>query len=243
LVLNTVPEPTGIALLAVIGLALTVLRFRIPRTSVLPALILLLTISSVASAEPLTFNHELNLFGDWTQYLDSHSHAEVYTEQVAGIATYWRSTPANTWGEVIYRFPLSFEIESASLDTVICAYTQDEFGAWADGGAEAYLDVSGDGSNWTTVLESYPGNAGYKHGPGDITSIVGGSDTIYVRARLLSTRNWPTDGPIFAQFMRTGADLPDKPTFSIQATGVPEPGMVSLLLVLGSWVLMVRRNK
>lgn len=186
-----------------------------------------------------TFDYAFNLRDDWGQYLHSATNAEVYTELVAGgsqPATFWRSTPINTWGEVVYHFPMSFEIATANLETQIFAFTT-PFVSHLDPGAQAYLDVSSDGINWTTVMDSYPGNGGPRTGPGDISSIVRGGTDVWVRARLLSTLNWPTDGSIFAQFMRTGHDAVGvgeggPPLFDLHVVGVPEPSTYGLLLLM-----------
>ena len=39
-----------------------------------------------------------------------------------------------------------------------------------------------------------------KGGPYDISHIVAGGNEIYVRARMLTDTNWPSVGPIYAQF-------------------------------------------
>jgi len=37
----------------------------------------------------------------------------------------------------------------------------------------------------------------------DISSYVAGGTTIYVRGRLMASKEWPNVGPIFAQFLRS----------------------------------------
>jgi len=184
------------------------------------------------------FTHSFNLYGDWTEYLVSTTNTEVYTEYIAGQSTYWRSTPANAWGEVVYHFPLPFSLTQASLDTMIAAFTVDAFGSWADPGAEAYLDISPDGSNWTTVLQAYPGNGGHRFGPGNITPIVDGSTDVYVRSRLYSTKNWYADGAIFAQFVRTNPGTPNRAEFEFTASGEQGPPVIPEPSALLIWWLL-----
>jgi tryptophan synthase beta chain len=52
---------------------------------------------------------------------------------------------------------------------------------------------------------------------------VKGGSTIWVRARLTGSREWPDDGLIFSQFLRTDPARPDLDTFVLTATGDHPP--------------------
>jgi len=47
---------------------------------------------------------------------------------------------------------------------------------------------------------------------------VSGGTSVWVRARLTATKEWPRDGMIFAQFLRTDPQIPG-PRFVLTMTG------------------------
>jgi len=194
--------------------------------------------SAVADAAT-TFSHHFNLYGNWSQYLYSSTNAAVYAEQAAGSATFWRPTQLNVPGEVIYRFQLPNTISSATLAASIAVWTTGDAFPY-DPGAYAYLDVGSDGSTWHNLDGRYANHGGGSYGPYDITSYVGGTQEVWVRARLMGTVAWPVDGPIFSQFLRTypGAS-PD--IFALDATMVPEPS--TAVLLIGGTLLVFRRRR
>jgi hypothetical protein len=83
--------------------------------------------------------------------------------------------------------------------------------------------VSPDGVTWKTVASLEPGRGGEVHGPHDIGETVEGGTTIWVRARLTGSREWPGDGLIFSQFLRTDPEKPELDTFVLTATGDHPP--------------------
>jgi hypothetical protein len=183
--------------------------------------------AGVAANGEQIFTYSFNMYDDYTQYLDSATNVAVFCDSSQPYnATYWRPSEPYTWGQVVYRIPLPFEIETATLNAFIVAFTPDVFGPEWDSDAKAYLDVSPDGSNWTNVAGRYLNNGGYYTGPGDISSLVVGSDSVYVRARLYSGPG-NSGVPYHAQFLRTSEDQP-WPRFSLQATGAPEPSTLVL---------------
>lgn len=194
-----------------------------------------------------SFEFSINLYdSNNLEYLHSVTNAVVYTEVAAGSSTYWKPSSVNTWGEVIYRFPIGFSVTDASVETEVAAFTTPYVNL--DLGAEAYLDVSADGILWNTVLSSAPGSGGYAVGPGNVSSIVAGSDEIWVRARLWSTTNWPTDGSIFAQFMRTNPGTLSvanggASTLRVVATGVPEPASAIIVACFVGYVAVRSRRR
>lgn len=189
-------------------------------------------LTSMGTANAVEFSHRFNLHDDFTQYLKSQTGAGVFDDPVSQGVKYWIPTQAGEWGEVVYEFPVGFQIEKAELDTGIAS-----FGVF-DLGAEAHLDVSPDGTNWTTVMSrtsanNLPDNH-YAYGPGDISSIVEGSESIFVRSRLLSTQTHWTGQSFYAQFMRGDTNYSPAvvdgglPTFSISASAPPEPPPISV---------------
>ena len=93
------------------------------------------------------FHHGFNLYGNWRQYLASATNAEVYSEVYAGDATFWRPTVAATEGRIIYHFPLSNNVSTATLTAGIAVWTTGDAFPY-DPGAYAYLDVSRNGTDW-----------------------------------------------------------------------------------------------
>ena len=93
-----------------------------------------------------------------------------------------------------------------------------------DPGARAALDVSPDGEAWKPVVELKAGAGGFNEDLHDIGPLVAGGTSIWVRVRLTATNEWPGDGLIFAQFLRT--DPQDKGSrFLLTATG-PHPPVI-----------------
>ncbi|MBN2477355.1 MAG: PEP-CTERM sorting domain-containing protein [Pirellulales bacterium] len=182
------------------------------------------------NASAAIFVDNFDLYGDYTQYLDSTDNARVYTEGYwpAGPTHYWAPISRSDWGEVVYKYDLPFSIESASIDASILALT------WHDSTAEGYLDVSPNGVDWTQVL-----TAGLNSfiDPIDVTSYLAGSDTAYIRARLRSRNS-----PIGAQFLRTTPN-PNNPqtqapeVYEFRAEGanvVPEPSTFVIFATLAT---------
>jgi hypothetical protein len=104
--------------------------------------------------------------------------------------------------------------------------------------AQAFLDVSTDGVNYTTVESGYV----QSYAPYDVSSLLAGSDEVFVRARLYVDDH----GPIWAQFLRSAPYLKAPFVYDFEAAPaavvpVPEPASVSLV-ALGAAVLVgVRR--
>ena len=157
---------------------------------------------NVVSVMPQVY-YGFNLYGNWSQYLYSYTNAEVYSEQSAGTATYWRPTVAGTEGDIIYRFPFVNPLAQATLTAGIAVWTTGDAFPY-DPDATAYLDVSPDGTNWTNLDGRYANHGGGSQGPYDITPFVQNSKEVWVRARLTGTTTWPGDGLIFSQFLRIG---------------------------------------
>jgi len=83
--------------------------------------------------------------------------------------------------------------------------------------------VSADGENWTNLDTREANRGGFSGGPFDIGAKVVGSRQVWVRARLTASRDWPEDGLIHAQFLRSH---PDRPQDGLRLT-LTGPGPVS----------------
>jgi hypothetical protein len=164
------------------------------------AAILLLQTSTYASI----YTQGVSLAEPFGQTPFAVINAFLREESFAPNVRYWQPTQANMVGTVTYKFDVPFLIDTAELSLGITAYT---VGADVnfDSGAETYLDVSVDNATWTTVASQTPTNAVFSGiaGPWDISSIVAGSDTVYVRSRLFMTTNYSGFGT--SQFLREGA--------------------------------------
>lgn len=186
-----------------------------------------------------SFSDSFNLFGNYTQYLYSTTNATVGFENWGSFnVEYWCPTTGTAPATIEYKFPLSFQATSGTLTAPIDAWCGGNLPT-LDPSAYAYLDVSPDGVQWTNVAGSYPGNGGDFRQPYDISSIIDGSNDVWVRCQLYSD----SSPYIYSQFLRTNGDnLNNPPPFDIQIQGVAEPSTVALLcpgaiglLVYGWW--------
>jgi hypothetical protein len=73
-------------------------------------------------------------------------------------------------------------------------------------------------------VELKAGAGGFSTAPHDIGRIVSGGTRIWVRVRLTATKEWPGDGLIFAQFLRTDP-IEQGAGFLLTATG-PHPPVI-----------------
>ena len=121
--------------------------------------------------------------------------------------------------EVIYRYDLPFGITHASVyGNLIPSLNYDLH-------AQVLLDVSSDGSTWTNVA------SGYVHPPLtpiDISSILSGSHSAYVRARMYQEYDTSVDYRV-AQFLRTdyrtflGGGFAAPNVYEFRASSAPAP--------------------
>jgi hypothetical protein len=170
------------------------------------------------------------------------SNAFLREESFSPNVRYWQPTQPNLLGTVTYKFDVPFVIETAQLSLGITAYTiGSDFNF--DSGAETYLDVSVDNATWTTVASQTPSNAVFSGiaGPWDISSIVAGSDTVYVRSRLFMTTNFSGFGT--SQFLREGAPYAGG-YLTASAAAVPESSSLAVWAIglLGVTVWLTRRK-
>ena len=121
------------------------------------------------------------------------------------------------------RFDLPFTIQDATLTAPLAVWTTGDPFPY-DPGARAILEVSPDGERWTTLVDLKAGAGGFNSEPHDIGPIVASSRRIWVRARLTAAREWPGDGLIFAQFLRTDP-AKEETVFLLTATG-PHPPVI-----------------
>jgi predicted Ser/Thr protein kinase len=162
-----------------------------------------------------------NLLDDaWKQYVVSMTDIECATERNAGAATFIRPTIPDREGSIVMTFDAPFEIRAATLTASIAVWTTGDPFPY-DPRARAALDVSADGVNWTNLDTREANQGGFSGGPYDIKDVVAGSRQVWVRARLTASRDWPEDGLIHAQFLRSDQSRPqDK--FRLTLTG-PAP--------------------
>ncbi len=150
-----------------------------------------------------------NLFDDdWQRHVVSMTDVECYTERSAGAATFIRPTVLGQEGSIVLRFTAPFAIRAANLSAGVAVWTTGDPFPY-DPGARAALDVSPDGERWTNLVTREANRGGFGGGPFEIGEHVAGSREIWVRARLTGTREWPGDGPIYAQFLRSDPEHPE----------------------------------
>lgn len=151
----------------------------------------------------------LNLLSEqWKRYVVSMTDVECYTERSAGAATFIRPCIPGREGSIVMRFTAPFEIRSANLSADVAVWTTGDPFPY-DPGARAALDVSPDGEHWTNLVTLEAHRGGFGGGPFEIGEFVAGGREIWVRARLIGTREWPGDGPIYSQFLRCEPDHPE----------------------------------
>ena len=150
------------------------------------------------------------LTDSWKEHLVSIEGLERYTEQDAGSDSFFRPTAVGEEGSMVFHFDAPFEIDAAELRAHIMVWTTGDPFPY-DPGARASLDVSPDGENWTTIAVREAGNGGGLIAAIGITDIVRGGREVWVRARLEATVEWPGDGLIHAQFLRTNSLAPQPP--------------------------------
>ena len=177
----------------------------------------------------------------------SVTNAYIRHETFAPLIQYWQPATPNAWSEVIYQFNVPFTIQTASMEMSIGAYTIGNPAANFDNNAQSYLDVSPDGINWTNIAGAYPGHAvGYDsladtpNHDGDISSIVAGSNEVFVRARQFMTVDY--SGFNASQFLRSPAG---NTGYYVSAVGVPEPSSFVLfgLGAIGLFLAARRSNE
>jgi len=158
-----------------------------------------------SSLKDVDYEVEFNLRNDTSSYLFEWGGVRLINEEELGEAKYWMPDVAGEWGFVTYKFPVPFEIGLAKLRAAITIFPE-----WAnderfDDDAIARLDVSSDGKTWHQIAEvsKQTMQVGLETELIDISSYVAGGTTIYVRGRLMASKEWPNVGPIFAQFLRS----------------------------------------
>jgi hypothetical protein len=183
--------------------------------------------SAVAQAESL--NVAFNLHSpesEWAPFIVEQQNVEIHTEtgRTELFRYFWPwvaggNERTNFWqggivGHVTFEFPLNFVAQNGTLSA-----RTDTFYTSYDPNAFSRLSVSVDNSHWTAIsgLNS------------DISSIVQGGSTIYVRDELYAEAS-----PMFAQFLRSDV-FDSTPTFVLNVTGsamlIPEPATFVLGLV------------
>ena len=168
-----------------------------------------------------------NLLDDsWKQYLVSMTGTECYTEHSAGGCTFIRPTKINQEGVAILKFDSPFLIRNATIKATIKVWTTGDPSPY-DPGAIAALDISPDGETWTTLDTRAANHGGFGGNFFYISAYVAESQTVWVRARLTGTREWPEDGLIFSQFLRCEKEELPEPFYLTMTGGTPPPQQVS----------------
>jgi len=166
------------------------------------------------------------LDNSWRRQLVSMKDVECYTEHSAGGCTFIRPTVANKEGVVVLKFDAPFPIRNATIKATIKVWTTGDPSPY-DPGAIAALDISPDGESWTNLDTRAANHGGFGGNFFDISEFVAGSQTVWVRARLTGTREWPEDGLIFSQFLRCEKEELPEPFYLTMTGGTPPPKQVS----------------
>lgn len=166
------------------------------------ALLCLPALSGELSAE--TFEYNIGPYDVATDPPFSVSDAFLRAETFSQ-ASYWQPTTPGVTGNVIFKIDVPKPIETATIQATIWGYL------YFDPLAEGFLDISPDNATWTNIAATSPSQPDpgkeYVVGgePMDITSLVQGSETVYVRARLYSSKFGTGGSYGVPQFLRAGA--------------------------------------
>jgi hypothetical protein len=152
-------------------------------------------VAASAAAAQKTFVHNFDMLGDYNKFLHSTKNAAVQTERWEPKIRYWAPVDDNTWAEVVYRYELPFKIHAASLKGYMLFAT--DFDPYATGS----LQVSADGKTWHTVK--------HDNQAVDVSAILSGSTTSYIRARMIGSRHYAANNIWFSQFCRTDGRQPE----------------------------------
>jgi hypothetical protein len=163
------------------------------------------------------------LGGEWERHVVALEGVERYTEQHAGATTFLRPTQAGVEGQAVLRFSVPFVIQDALLIAAADVWTTGDPFPY-DPGARAVVEVSADGESWTELVVLQAGRGGSDRTPRDIAPVVAGAQDVWVRARLTGTREWPGDGLIYSQFLRTEPANP-VPSLRLELVG-PHPPVI-----------------
>lgn len=177
----------------------------------------------IAWSMPPFASFQLRLDDDtWRDHVVSMDGVEPYTEQHAKVpATFVRPQEPGREGTVVLRFQVDFAIHAALLDTSPLVWTTGDPFPY-DPGAWALMDVSRDGEVWENVITLGPNQRNDGRPPWNILHLVEGSREVWVRARLTGTKEWPDDGLIFSQFLRTSS-ADNGPALQLDLTGPHAP--------------------
>ena len=179
---------------------------------------------SVAWKMPARQVFAFNLLGaEWERHVVALEGVERYTEQHAGATTFLRPTQAGVEGQAVLRFSVPFAIQDALLMAAAGVWTTGDPFPY-DPGARAVIEVSADGKSWMELVVLEAGRGGIDQMPRDIALVVAGGREVWVRARLTATREWPGDGLIYAQFLRTDPKNP-APSLRLELVG-PHPPVI-----------------
>ena|GEM_PF-1581424 len=160
------------------------------------------------SLENVDYEVEFNLRQDTAIYLYEWDGVRLINEEELGEAKYWMPSIVGEWGFVTYRFPVPFEIGQAKVRAAISIFPEWRNDERFDDDAVARLDVSSDGETWHQIAEvsKQTMQVGLETKLIDISRYVAGGTTIFVRGRVMATKEWLNVGPIFAQFLRSPPD-------------------------------------
>lgn len=179
---------------------------------------------SVAWRMPAREVFIFNLLGpEWERHVVSLEGVERYTEQHAGATTFLRPTQAGVEGQAVLRFSVPFVIQDALLMAAASVWTTGDPFPY-DPGARAVVEVSADGESWTELVALQAGGGGSDRTPRDISAVVAGAREVWVRGRLTATREWPGDGLIYSQFLRSDPENP-VPSLRLELVG-PHPPVI-----------------
>lgn len=161
--------------------------------------------SPTNSLDQVDYEVEFSLRNESSRFLYEWEGVRLINEEELGDAKYWMPIVTGEWGFVTYKFPIPFEIGQAKIRAAISIFPEWRNDERFDDDAVARLDVSSDGNKWHQIAEVSKRTMLVELETKliDISRFVAGGTTIYVRGRLLASKEWENVGPVFAQFLRS----------------------------------------
>jgi hypothetical protein len=135
-----------------------------------------------------------------------------------GASMYWAPERPGFRAEIVYRIQAPFRIADASFADVRVDAWNAHADVTFDPLAEAHLDVSPDGVQWTALASTSPATAPWRDDRAAVAA-VRGSRAVFLRARLFESRSFARNRVHYAQFLRSEPALGRVPSLTLYRVG------------------------
>ena len=125
----------------------------------------------------------------------------IYAEPFGSIM-YWAPESLGKWSEIQFRLDLNGQLESVEEFAIGVYSWNRNADVNFDNGAQAFLEVSGDGTRWEVVWSSKSGSPIVDRKQEALNSLKGTSQ-VFIRARLFATNSFNQNRVQRSQFLRS----------------------------------------